>query len=1183
MNTSEGKLFSLASLGVILFLCGALFPLNAEDFEPEQSRIKVNAVFIPQTVYELNRLKGRSAELQQWIGAKADRCIMEWAYSEDKNRLVPKNWIFLIENNRRVVGLIATDPETDDFAWRTTWNIHRHIECIRAIFSFQPGSIEGESISVLNLSSPSHYDFQKTKLVIIRGKHYWIVPKKGEAIENYLIAPIEALSAAGVFRDFIRNLKPTGMVAVGEDALSTFGIQSELKKIRFTPPDRLLKESEARASIQAANTDMVGEVPIYFQGATSNCWAYSLAMVHQWWSPINLGTGDTQVQAIRDYIGLGPDDGADPYISHQIMANWPSVDSRFEDFPITGYGVGKAFAVGEPTWDGTDPKTWLALEAPVVASIDADGGGPDSRTNHQIIITGYDDAVLTVYINNPWGFADSYNYSIFNTKYWGAVWHPNFPAEDDRRGMVGGLAGDNDYVSLSPHSISIPDTVMYDNEKIKVENIGLSVSGDTAGGGWDSFGAFNYVNRFNASLGWYLEPGHILIDYGVTAAPVGLGNWSTTTPVPPARTIEFSKPKLAPGESVGNASFYVAVDPSGRPNQIRINSSWTVWDHNDRTHFQAGRFEVFHDGVMTNGTMMMLTPMRIRKWTSGYTYIQVYDDDTAPPTIANISSQPASPVDGLYNGDVLLSASVSDSQSGINAVNFIYRYGSGSPVERGGAAGLPIGTWHCTIPKDEWTQNRGATIYWKVKAADADNDCSGDSAVGYSQEQALVLSPAVTRYTLTITAGEGGTTAPAPGTYSYDSGTVVEVEAKPESGYAFGQWTGDVPPGYETDNILTLTMDSAKSVMCHFSPVGQVHWSPTTRLTWTSGISYGPRVAVDPSGDLHLAWHDSKSGNSEIYYTKGADGGATWSANRRLTWTSGISECPAIATDPAGHIHVLWHDNMPGNYEVYYKRSTDGGATWSSNRRLSSTSGISKNPALAFDSSSDLHVVWQDSTPGNYEIFHIKSTDGGAAWSAVQRLTSTSGMSQIPAMAVDPSGNIYIVWQDDTPGNPELYFKRSTDGGVTWSPGQRLTWTSGSSEWPAIAVNSSGHIHVLWHDNTPGNYEIYYRKSTTGGASWSVIKRLTWTSGRSEGARIAVDSSDSLHVVWPDNTPGNYEIYYKKSTDGGGNWTVNQRLTWSSGNSLGTHIAVDPSDALHVVWHDNTPGNFEIYYKKGTR
>ena len=46
-------------------------------------------------------------------------------------------------------------------------------------------------------------------------------------------------------------------------------------------------------------------------------------------------------------------------------------------------------------------------------------------------------------------------------------------------------------------------------------------------------------------------------------------------------------------------------------------------------------------------------------------------------------------------------------------------------------------------------------------------------------------------------------------------------------------------------------------------------------------------------------------------------------------------------------------------------------------------------------------------------------------------------------------------------------------------------------------------------------------------ADWSPVKRLTWTSGRSYDPAMAIDSSNTIHVVWNDSTPGNYEIYYK--------------------------------------------------------
>lgn len=47
-------------------------------------------------------------------------------------------------------------------------------------------------------------------------------------------------------------------------------------------------------------------------------------------------------------------------------------------------------------------------------------------------------------------------------------------------------------------------------------------------------------------------------------------------------------------------------------------------------------------------------------------------------------------------------------------------------------------------------------------------------------------------------------------------------------------------------------------------------------------------------------------------------------------------------------------------------------------------------------------------------------------------------------------------------------------------------------------------------------------------ADWTGAKRITRTSGRSLYPSIAIDSINTIHVVWWDFTPGNGEIYYMK-------------------------------------------------------
>jgi hypothetical protein len=293
------------------------------------------------------------------------------------------------------------------------------------------------------------------------------------------------------------------------------------------------------------------------------------------------------------------------------------------------------------------------------------------------------------------------------------------------------------------------------------------------------------------------------------------------------------------------------------------------------------------------------------------------------------------------------------------------------------------------------------------------------------------------------------------------------------------------------------------------------------------------------------------------------------------------SEKPAIAVDSSGHVHVVWSDYATDNWEIIYTKSTNGGATWTASQRLTWTSGYSDKPFIMADSSDNLHLVWQDYPPGNPEIYYKKSTNGGGSWTTAQRLTSNSGESTNSSLSVGSMGNPHVFWNDNTPGNFEIYHKKSANGGSTWSANQRLTWTSGGSYVPLAAVDSSGYLHLVFHDYTLGPAQINYKKSTNGGAAWSANQRLTWTSGGSYEPKIKVDSSNHLHLIWKYYISGENNIYYKKSPDGGATWTTGQRLTWTGGSSESQACACDASDYLHLVWVEYAPGNAEIYYRKG--
>jgi len=360
-------------------------------------------------------------------------------------------------------------------------------------------------------------------------------------------------------------------------------------------------------------------------------------------------------------------------------------------------------------------------------------------------------------------------------------------------------------------------------------------------------------------------------------------------------------------------------------------------------------------------------------------------------------------------------------------------------------------------------------------------------------------------------------------------------------------------------------------------PMSAQTWTAAKRLTWTSNSSASPIAAVDSNNHIHVVWVENTPINDDIYYRKSTNGGTSWTI-KRLTWASGDSWRPSIALDSNNHIHVVWTDDTPGNDEIYYKKSTNGGTSWRT-QRLTWNSSDSDYPDIVTDSNNYIYILWYDDPSGNHEIYFKKSTNGGTTWTT-KRLTWTSGWSGGPKIAVDSNNHINMVWQDNTPGNVEIFFKRSTNGGTSWRT-QRATRNSGHSYYPDLAVGPNNHIHFVWYDWTPGNSEIFYRTSTNRGTSWTT-RRLTWLPDTSYNPAITTDSNNYIHVAWNEESPGNREIFYKRSTDGGSSWTV-KRLTWNAGGSSNPTIATDSSNHIHVFWHDFTPGTLELYYKKGTQ
>jgi hypothetical protein len=173
------------------------------------------------------------------------------------------------------------------------------------------------------------------------------------------------------------------------------------------------------------------------------------------------------------------------------------------------------------------------------------------------------------------------------------------------------------------------------------------------------------------------------------------------------------------------------------------------------------------------------------------------------------------------------------------------------------------------------------------------------------------------------------------------------------------------------------------------------------------------------------------------------------------------------------------------------------------------------NPSVAIDAKGTIYAAWV-ATSANispaplFAHFLSKSTDKGKTWTVTQispfSPNNTNGYNALhlvwsPAGGAD--GSLHFVYEgSDRPtvaNFTQVLYRRSSDGGKTWSDGKVLNDTDPAkmtySGDPNISVAPNGRIDATWWDtrNDPGiaANDVYYSSSSDAGMTWSGNVRIT--------------------------------------------------------------------------------------------
>jgi hypothetical protein len=300
----------------------------------------------------------------------------------------------------------------------------------------------------------------------------------------------------------------------------------------------------------------------------------------------------------------------------------------------------------------------------------------------------------------------------------------------------------------------------------------------------------------------------------------------------------------------------------------------------------------------------------------------------------------------------------------------------------------------------------------------------------------------------------------------------------------------------------------------------------TKNLSKSRGEAFGPSLAVNKNGTtrVYVVYHDDSNDINQAYLIHSKKKTKFKKKPANITPHQGGAFSPRIALDSSEALNVVWGDGKEPGLKVVYLRSIDQGETFTQPLVLSGASTTALEPEIAVGPDDGINVVWQDQDSGVSEIRFARSTDQGLTFSAAKRVSTGEGNAIEPQIVADSEGRLNVVWVDESSGSAQAYFSRSTDHGETFSEPVNVSNKPDANIHKPVAAVFGNTVYIAYQDGDlfgedNGDRQVYLATSNDAGLTFEEgrkVSRADGQCGRAHSPAMVVDSSGTLHIVWID-------------------------------------------------------------------